>query len=72
MVNFIMLVAFTTEGFNSDEFNSGGLHEKRAVATGDLGTVSAFAWRQRQTKRTCVEMAGRILTSSEQSGNWRT
>jgi hypothetical protein len=35
---------------------SGGLH---AVATWNLGTISAFAWRQRKTKKTCVEMAGR-------------
>jgi len=24
-----------------------------------LGTVSAFNWRQRKTKKTCVEVAGR-------------
>jgi hypothetical protein len=29
--------------FNFDEVRSGGLHEKRAVATGNLGTVSVFA-----------------------------
>jgi hypothetical protein len=38
--------------------NLGGLHEKHAVATWNLGTVSAFAQRQRKTKKTCVEMAG--------------
>jgi hypothetical protein len=37
----------------------GGLHEKHAVATWNLGTVSAFALRQRKTKKICVEMAGR-------------
>jgi hypothetical protein len=31
------------EGGNSDEFKSGGLHEKHAVATWNLGTISAFA-----------------------------
>jgi hypothetical protein len=37
------IVAFRAEGFNFDEFKSGGLHEKHAVATGNLGTISAFA-----------------------------
>jgi hypothetical protein len=37
----------------------GGLHEKHAVATWNLGTISAFALRQRKTKKTYVEMAGR-------------
>jgi hypothetical protein len=36
---------------------SGGLHEKHAVATWNLGTISAFALRQRKTKKSCVEMA---------------
>jgi len=40
---------------------------------GILGTISAFAFRHRETKKkTCVDMAGhrtfRILTSSQQSG----
>jgi len=39
---------------------------------GMLGAISAFAFRHRETKKTCVEMAGRrtfrILTSSQQSG----
>jgi hypothetical protein len=34
---------------NFDEFKSGGLHEKHAVATWNLGTISAFACRQRKT-----------------------
>jgi hypothetical protein len=51
----------------------GGLHEKHAVATWNLGTISAFVWRQRKTKKTCVEMAGHrtfrmLLTTSQQSG----
>jgi hypothetical protein len=28
---------------NSDKFRPGGLHEKHAVATGNLGTMSGFA-----------------------------
>ena len=32
-------------------FKSGGLHEKHAVATGTLGTISAFAFRHRETKK---------------------
>ena len=39
---------------------------------GILGTISAFAYRHRETEKNCVEMAGRrtfrILTSSQQSG----
>jgi len=39
---------------------------------GILGTFSAFAFRHRETKKTCVEVAGRrtfrILISSQQSG----
>jgi len=39
-----------------------------------LGTVSAFAYRHRETKKICVEVARRrtfrVLTSSQQSGIW--
>ena len=39
---------------------------------GMLGAVSAFAYRHRETKKTCVEVAGRrtfrILTSSQRFG----
>jgi hypothetical protein len=37
------LVTFTVERFKFDEFQSGGLHEKYALATWNLGTISAFA-----------------------------
>jgi hypothetical protein len=37
------MMAFTAEGFNSDEFKSGGLHETHTIATWNLGTISAFA-----------------------------
>jgi hypothetical protein len=47
------------KGGNFDEFKSGGLREKHAVATWNLGTIPAFAYRQRKTKKTCDEMAGR-------------
>jgi hypothetical protein len=48
------------EGFNFDELKpEGGLHEKQAVSTGNLGTVSELAWRQRKTVKTCVTMADR-------------
>jgi hypothetical protein len=52
---------------------SGGLHEKHVVSS-NLGTISAFIWRQRKTTRTCVDMASRrtsrmhTLTSRQQSG----
>jgi hypothetical protein len=42
-----------------DWFESGRLHEKHAVPTWNLRTISVFAWRQRKTKKTCVEMAYR-------------
>jgi hypothetical protein len=54
-----MLLSLTAKELNFDEFKSGGLHEKHAVATGNLGTVSAFAWRQSRIKNTSVQMAGR-------------
>ena len=33
------------------KFNSGGLHERHVVATWNLGTISAFACRHRETKK---------------------
>jgi hypothetical protein len=33
------------------------MHEKHAVATWNLGTISTFAWRQ-ENQDNCVEMAG--------------
>jgi hypothetical protein len=40
---------------------SGWLHEKHAVATWNLGTISAFYLKsERKTKKTCVEMAKRL------------
>jgi hypothetical protein len=36
------LLALTTMELNFDEFNSGELHKKHAVATWNLGTTSAF------------------------------
>ena len=56
----------------TNKFKSGGLHEKHVVELGILGTISAFAYRHRETKKTCVEVAGRrtfrILTYRQQSG----
>jgi hypothetical protein len=39
----LILVALTAMELNFDKFKSGGLHEKHAVATWNLGTISAFA-----------------------------
>jgi len=33
------------------KFKSGGLHEKHVVATWNLETVSAYAYRHRETKK---------------------
>jgi hypothetical protein len=38
----INFVALTAMGLNPDEFKSGGLHVKHAVATWKLGTMSAW------------------------------
>jgi hypothetical protein len=58
---------------NFDKFKSEGLHEKHVLTTWNLGTISAFAQRQRKAKKTCVEMDSRrtygcILTTSQQFG----
>jgi hypothetical protein len=50
-------VAFKAEGIHFDKFKSGWVHEKHAVATGNLGTISAFSRRQSQTKATSVQTA---------------
>jgi hypothetical protein len=52
-------VAFSAEELNFDKFKSDGLCEKHAEATWNLGTISAFAQKQRKTKKTCVEKAVR-------------
>jgi len=35
----------------TNKFKSGGLHEKHVVELGILGTISAFAYRHRETKK---------------------
>jgi hypothetical protein len=52
-------VALTEKGLNFHEFKFEEVHEKNAVAIRNLGIISAFAWRQGKTKKTCVEAAGR-------------
>jgi hypothetical protein len=49
-------VAFTTEELDFNKLESGGLHGKHAVGNWQLQTISA--WRQRKTRKDCVEMAG--------------
>jgi hypothetical protein len=41
--SFLNFSGFSSKGANFDKFKSGGLHEKHAVATRNLGTISAFA-----------------------------
>jgi hypothetical protein len=36
-------LTFTEEGFDFDEFKSGEIHKKLAVAAGNLGTVLELA-----------------------------
>ena len=40
-----------TWGKVTRKFKSGGLHERHVVATGKMGTISAFACRHRETKK---------------------
>jgi hypothetical protein len=53
-------------------FKSGGLHEKHAVATWNVGNRLSICLDIGKPRKTCVEGAGRrtfrILTSSQQSG----
>jgi uncharacterized membrane protein len=51
-------VALRAAGCNFNEFKLGGLHEKHAVGKRNLGTTSAFAQKQRKTKRTYVDVVG--------------
>jgi hypothetical protein len=37
------MVVFIAEGRNFDEFKSGGLHEKHALASWNLGILATFA-----------------------------
>jgi hypothetical protein len=52
-------MALTALKLNSDELKPGGPHEKHAVATWNLGAISTFFLRQKETKKACVEMACR-------------
>jgi hypothetical protein len=46
-------------GLNLDELGSWDLYENHAVTTSNFGIISAFAWWQKKTKKTCVEEARR-------------
>ena len=68
-------------------FTSGGLHEKHVVATWNLGTISAFAYRHRETKKnlrrggekpasrwrkTCVEVEKNLRRGGEKpASRWK-
>ena len=56
----------------TNKFKSGGLHEKHVMATRNLENHLNICFQRRETKKICVEVAGRrtfrILTSSQQSG----
>jgi hypothetical protein len=54
-----ILEALTATGLNFEQLTSRGLQEKNAVATWDLGSISAFAGRQRKNKKPLIKMAGR-------------
>jgi hypothetical protein len=42
---------------NINELKWAGLHERNAIAIWNLETISSFAYRQRKTKKTGVEVA---------------
>jgi hypothetical protein len=60
IIGRISLVSLTAKWAEFDEFKSGGQREKHAVASWNLGTISAFAGRQKKTKEPCYELAGRV------------
>jgi hypothetical protein len=66
-------MALTAMGPNFDEFKSGGLHEKHAVATWNVGTISVLI-KDRGKPRKPVSRwpfagpTGCVLTSSQHSG----
>jgi hypothetical protein len=50
-------MCLTAMELNFYEFKSVLLHEIRALGTFSLGTISALTYRQRKTKKTCVQLA---------------
>jgi hypothetical protein len=50
VLTYIILVILAARERNFDKFKSGGLHEKHAVATSNLGTVSAFAYETEENQ----------------------
>jgi hypothetical protein len=61
------------KGLTFKSLKLGGLHEKHAVATWNLGTISVFASRQGKPRKpvsrwTVAGPSGCILTTSQQSG----
>jgi hypothetical protein len=74
MFTYIILVILTARERNLDKFKSGGLHEKHAVATWNLGTISAFAYKTEDNQEKPVSRwpvagpSGYTLTSSQRSG----
>ena len=65
--NFLLL---QIKGTKCDKLKSGGLHEKHAAALAISGTISASAWRQRETKGACrsQDLPDCTLTSIQQAG----
>jgi hypothetical protein len=49
-------VVLTARECNFDEFKSGGLHDKHAVATLNLGTISAFAYKTEENQVNQLEL----------------
>jgi hypothetical protein len=50
------LVAFTAEEFNSDEFETSGMHKKHAVTTWDLREPSQHFLQDRDAPRKLASM----------------
>lgn len=53
------MVTFRTIGINFDELKLGGLQDKHEIASLILGTILISASKQTETKKICVQRAGR-------------
>jgi hypothetical protein len=63
-------VILTARERNFDEFKSGGLHEKHAVATWNLGTISAFAYKREENQENlCHSTVTSAAVSTDRAEN---
>jgi len=53
------MATFMMMGINFEELKCGGLQDKHEIASLILGTILISASKQTETKKTCVQTAGR-------------